>query len=380
MRVLAVLGIVLWGLAGTAVASTEPLLRPADGEAFFGDVVAAAPRDATRATVSSRGVVRQVRIFGGFLRTTVSGAPGPRGVTVVFRGPDGYPIVTRRTSGAYLLPASGAVAVPGSRRSVALERSLARIASRHTGVTGIWVQRLWDGRTAGVNADAEFPAGSLVKLPLVVGSVMRMGRHPWRHPAWRDVVAVLTRSDNSAANNLMKRFGSGCGTAADATAADGLRRLGARQSTFTDCYLTEDELQPRLPDGGRTSTPAWSNRHTTARDMGRMLFALHAAAVPTRAGTRQTGIDSLRARLIIDQLLQAVQVGQNANLFVDGLPAETPLAGKNGWRKNEQHSATLAYVRRGPLILVVLTQHTTGANVADARAIGREVAQAANGA
>jgi len=368
-------GLVAMG-AGRSTAAPIPV-RPVPGEAFFGQVVAVGPTAAERATISSRGVVRTVPVSAGIARAEVSGAVGPRGVTVVMRDAAGRAIARRSTRDAYLLPRSGRVAVPGDRRDAALETALGRIAARHPGINAIWVQKLWNGRAAGYNADAEFPAASLVKLPLAVGALMRMGTRPWLHPSWPDIVEVLRRSDDRAANRVVDAVGSGCGRGPDAAAADGLRRLGAHQSTYPGCYLLEDELQPRLPAGGVASTPTWSNRHTTARDMGRMLFALQAAAVPTPAGRRQTGVDPLRARMVLDLLLTADQVGANASLFAGGLPAGTPIAEKNGWRQHEQHGAAIAYTRRGPVILVVLTQRPGEADLADARAIAAEVARAA---
>lgn len=374
-RVLAAMGVLAMA-SGAALGAPIPV-RPVPGEAFFGQVVAVGPASAVEATVSSRGVVRTVPMSAGIARAEVSGRVGPRGATVVMRDAAGRAVARRATRDAYLLPRSGRVAVPGARRDRALENALARIAARHAGVNAIWVQKLWNGRAAGYNADAEFPAASLVKLPLAVGAVMRMGTRPWLHASWPDIVEVLRRSDDKAANRVVDAVGSGCGAGPDAAAADGLRRLGARQSTYPGCYLIEDELQPRLPAGGVARTPTWSNRHTTARDMGRMLFALQAAAVPTAAGRRQTGVDPLRARLVLDLLLTADQVGANASLFADGLPAGTPIAEKNGWRKQEQHGAAIAYTRRGPVILVVLTQRPGEADLADAREIGAEVARAA---
>ena len=367
----------LGALVPALVAAAPLPVRPVPGEAFFGQMVAVGPASAVEATVSSRGAVRTVPVSGGIARAEVSGPVGPRGVTVVMRDAAGRAIARRSTRDAYLLPRSGRVAVPGARRDRALENALGRIASRHPGVNAIWVQKLWNGRAAGYNADAEFPAASLVKLPLAVGALMRMGSRPWLHASWPDIVEVLRRSDDKAANRVVDAVGSGCGAGADVAAADGLRRLGARQSTYPGCYLIEDELQPRLPAGGVTMAPAGSNRHTTARDMGRMLFALQAAAVPTPAGRRQTGVDPLRARLVLGLLLTADQVGANASLFAAGLPAGTPVAEKNGWRKQEQHGAAIAYTRRGPVILVVLTQREGEADLADARAIGAEVARAA---
>lgn len=367
---------VLFAACGVATAAGPPI-RPVDGEAFFATVLAPAPRGAASAVLSSGGVTRAVQLTGREFRATLGGPVGPRSMTVVFRGHAGRILRTVSSRAAYLLPRSGRVAHPGYRRDIRLERFLAAIAMRHGGVTGIWAQRLWDGRAAGWNAAAEFPAASLVKLPLAVGAIMRMGSRPWRHPSWPDLVAVLRESDDESANRLVDGLGSGCTTSADAMAADGLRRLGAQHSTFTGCYLSESELQPGLPSAGTTSAPAGSNRHTTARDMGRMLYALQAAAVGIPRARRQTGLDTLRARLIIGLMLTAVQDGPNAALFAGGLPTGTPTAEKNGWRKSEQHGAGIAYTRRGPVIMVVLTQRAEGASLPDARAIGAEVARAA---
>ena len=363
-------------LAAPGVSLGAPLMHPVPGEAFFGDVTAVAPARAVTATFSSRGVAGTPVPSSPTTMGTVTGRPGLRGVTVVFRDAEGAMVGRRSTFGAFLLPASGSQAVAGARRSVPLERALSRIAQRHGGVTALWAQRLWDGRAAGWNANAEFPAASTVKLPLGVGAIMRMGPTPWSHSSWPDLSAALRLSDNGAANRLVQRLGSGCGTSADAAAADGLRRLGARQSTFTDCFMG-DELQPHLPAGSVAEAPQWSNRHTTARDLGRMRYSLQAAAVPTASARRQTGIPATKARLILGLLLTASQNGPNATLFAGGLPAGTPIAEKNGWRRNEQHGAAIAYTRRGPVILVVLTQRPEGANLADARQIGAEVARAA---
>ena len=360
-----------------SVGQAAPLMRPVDGEAFFGSVMAARPPGAATVVFSSRGVIQAPAPAAAPTRGEVSGRPGPRGVTAVFRDDTGAIVATREIHDAYLLPTNGDLAMPGSHRSLPLERSLARIAARHGGVTGLWAQRLWDGRAAGWNAGAEFPAASLVKLPLAVGAIMRMGPTPWTNPSWPHMVAMLRRSDNAAADALIEDLGSGCGTNADSAAADGLRRLGAEQSTFTGCYQLESELQPRLPGGSVAASPVWSNRHTTARDMGRMLYALQASAAATGAARRQTRIPIVDARLILGLLLTTVQDGPNATLFSGGLPPGTPIAEKNGWRTNEQHGAAIAYTRRGPAILVVLTQRSGGADPADARAIGAELARAA---
>ena len=169
-------------------------------------------------------------------------------------------------------------------------------------------------------------------------------------------------SSNLATNRLLRRLGG------PATAADGLRRLGARASTFPGEYIVGTELAP----------PRVSSRVTTAEDLGRMLFAIHAAAAGAPGARARTGLTAHQARLALGWLLASQQRGDNASLLAGGVPAGTPIAQKNGWIRAARHGAGILYGPRGPVIAVVLTYDEAGVGAAAARALGARVAAAAS--
>ncbi len=222
------------------------------------------------------------------------------------------------------------------------------------------MQDLATGAVAGVNAGAPFPAASTVKLGLLAGALARLGARPERTPEAYDLRAMTTFSSNLATNRLLGRLGGA------ATAADGLRRLGAGASTFPGGYLVGFELGP----------PPTSGRVTTAQDLGRMLFSLHAAAVGTPGAQRDTGLTVHQARLALGWLLASEQRGDNASLLAGGVAAGTPIAQKNGWLDDARHAAGIVYAPEGPRIAVLLTYDAGGVPIADARRIGGRVAAA----
>jgi beta-lactamase class A len=213
-----------------------------------------------------------------------------------------------------------------------------------------------------------------VKIGLLVGALARLGGAPERSPLADDLRAMAAWSSNLATNRVLRRLGG------PATAADGLRRLGARSSTFPGEYIVGTELQPALPaPGPGASPPAVSRRVTTAQDLGRMLFALHAAAVGAPGARARTGLSAHAARLALGWLLSSQQRGDNVSLVAGGLPAGAPTAQKNGWIRAARHSAAIAYTARGPVIAVLLTYDDRGVALPRARALGARVAAVAAG-
>ncbi|WP_217924226.1 serine hydrolase [Miltoncostaea oceani] len=359
---------------GGRAAAAPAAMSPSDGEAFLGVVVARAPAgaDAARLTVDGRPA-GEVAVRGGRARFTVSASPGRHALRVDFTRA-GAPAGSSRAAGAWLLPRSAAAAVPGDRVDPARAAALTRALSGAPAYRAAWVQDLATGATAGVAAGAPFPAASTVKIGLLVGALARLGAAPERAPLAYDLRAMAGWSSNLATNRVLRRLGGA------ATAADGLRRLGARSSTFPGEYIVGTELQPALPaPGAGAAPPRVSRRVTTAQDLGRMLFALHAAAVGAPGARAQTGLTAHAARLGIGWLLGSEQRGDNASLLAAGLPAGTPVAQKNGWVRAARHGAGIAYTPRGPVIAVLLTYDDRGVSLPRARAVGARVAGVAAG-
>ncbi len=349
-------------------------MTPSAGEAFLGPVVARAPAgaDAARLVVDGRPAAT-VAVRDGRARFTVGAPPGRHSLRVKFTR-SGRPAGATTATGAWLLPPSAAAATAGTRTDPALAAALTRALAGAPAYRAAWVQDLADGRTAGVAAGAPFPAASTVKIGLLVGALARLGPSPERSRLAYDLRAMAGWSSNLATNRVLRRLG---GTR---VAADGLRRLGARASTFPGEYLVGTELQPSLPaPGPGAAPPAVSRRVTTAQDLGRMLFSLHAAAVGAPGARAATGLTAHQARLGLGMLLASQQRGDNAGLLAGGVPPGTPIAQKNGWIRAARHAAGIVYLDRGPAIVVLLTYDERGVGLARARTLGARVAAAAAG-
>jgi hypothetical protein len=233
-------------------------------------------------------------------------------------------------------------AAPVRSTDTALAAHLRALGRAFPGYAAIWTHDLRTGRVAGWNSDARFPAASTVKLGVLLATLARL-RHPERSPLDYDLRAMASWSSNLAANRLVERFGAGA-------AQDALRRAGAWRSTYPQGYRvgTARADVVRQP-------PLVSGRVTTARDLGRLLYVLHAGALGNRPALRATGLDVARSRYAIRLLLASELGGANVGLVRPFVAARTPVAQKNGWLHDARHTAAIVYAPSGPRIVVVLT-------------------------
>lgn len=345
-------------------------VSPARGEAFFGTIVARAPAGADRATISSpRGGSVSVAVSRGRVRASVDWPLGPHDITIRFTRA-GRPAGGLKVQRAQLLPASATRTRPAATADPSLSRALAGALAGGPRYRAAWVQSLSSGRVGHVNAAARFPAASTVKLALAAAVIARLGGAPLESPYAYDLRAMLEWSSNLANNRLARRFGS-------SAAADGFRRLGTRSSTFTGEYIVGTEIQPALPSGDAANQPPGvSARVTTASDLARMLFSIHASMV-SRNARGHTGLTAHQARLLMGWMLASQQRGDNAGLFAGGLPRGARVAQKNGWINDARLGAAVVYGARGPVIVVLATYDDAGVGLARGRALGARVGRVA---
>ena len=362
--------IVIAATAGMVVAvkaDGRELDVPRAAEAFFGRVVATAPRGATRAElyVGDRLVAAR-RVRRSRVVLVVPRKPGRYDLRLRFER--GRRLLRRQESlGAWLLPRSAARARRERVRDARLSRSLAELGSRFHGWAGIWVHDVSTGRTAGWNSDASFPAASTVKLAVLIAALDRFGPRPERSSAWRDIRDLAVWSSNRATNRLLVRLG-GSESGGARIAETVLYRVGARSSTFTGFYRIGTADVPR-------PLPLLTYRRTTAHDLGRILFELHAAAVGNGLSQRRTGLSRHEARAGLALLLSSDPRGDNVGLFRPAVGRRLPMAQKHGWTTSVRHSAAIVYRPAGPRIVVLLT-YRPKLRVADAHALGRQLIRA----
>jgi hypothetical protein len=248
----------------------------------------------------------------------------------------------------------------GPRRpDASLASRLAAVAARANGAVGIWVHELGSGRYAGYEQDTRFAAASTVKLGALVAGVAASPR-PERSRWWYDVRQIGFWSSNLAANRVANELGY------DAVAA-GLRRLGMTSSTYPGPY--------RATTGWRPAPPGPHTRVTTARDLGRALYRLHAGAHGNAGVLRRLGLSRRQAIVALRVLASAQAAGENAGLLRPWLAGVTT-AEKNGWLSDTRTTASIVY-DGGRTTIVVVELYRPGVTYAEAKRLGLSVLQAA---
>jgi hypothetical protein len=262
-------------------------------------------------------------------------------------------------SAAPLAPLPRAAAALGPKRAdPTLARKLAAVAARFDGAVGIWVHELGTGRYAGVQADAPFAAASTVKLGALVAA-LRVSPQPERSRWWYDVRQIGFWSSNLAAN----RIAGGLGYAA---VGDGLRRLGMTSSTYPGPYRATTAWRP----------PGPHTRVTTARDLGRALYRLHAGAHGDARVLRLLGLTRRQAVVALRVLASAQPVRDNTGLLRPWL-GDSTVAEKNGWLSDTRTSAAIVY-REGRATIVVVEAYRPGVSLREAQLLGRNVVAVVN--
>lgn len=342
--------IVLAALTVALPAGAAEPLTPRSWEVSFGAVTARAPVGATRAElfVGDRLVVAGP-LARGVARFRLGLRPGRYDVRVRFVG-GGRLLRRDQAKAVWLLPASARAARRERSRDRGLGARLGRLGRGFPGYAGLWMHELATGRTAGWNSDASFPAASTVKLGVLVAALGRFGPRPERSVAWPEIRDLAVWSSNLASNRLLVRLG---GSEAGGTriVQETLRRLGATSSTFTGNYRLGTSVAADAP----RPPPLLTYRRTTAHDLGRILFELHAAAAGNRLSLRRAGLTRHEARVALALLLSSDPRGDNRGLLRPALGGGVPMAQKHGWTTSLRHTAAVVYGPRGPVIVVVLT-------------------------
>jgi beta-lactamase class A len=252
-----------------------------------------------------------------------------------------------------------------ARATPAIDLS-ARIAAI-PGITGVLARTMGaEPPVVAIRADERFAAASVIKLAIMT-TVYRAYDAGTAHPAdevrtrpddliggsnvlagtvpgrlWRLdtlVNAMITVSDNAAANTLITAFG-----------------MAEVNATMQLAGMTSSRLGRHFAD----VVPAWrrSENVVTPNDVGTLLFAIERGSregIPTIASPRS-------CREMIDVMLR----NDDRSKIVRGLPAGTPCAHKTGEIDGVRNDAAVVDpFGDDPYVLVVLTRDLTNYAAAD---------------
>jgi beta-lactamase class A len=278
-------------------------------------------------------------------------------------------LATSLASQVWLLPQSARTTVPARTTNLGWVRALRAAGASFDGYAGFWMHDISTGASAEWNADALFPAASTVKLGVLIAALKRFGPRPEGSRYGYDMGALAGWSSNLAANRLVS--GLGGADVGSVAAEQTMQRLGANSSTYTGFYRVGTSARhagnaPRQP-------PRVSTRVTTARDLGRLLYVLHAGAMGDPAAMRLLQLSRHEAQVGLGLLLSSAPTGDNVGLFRPSLGKTYPIAQKNGWITTARHTAAILYTSHGPVIVVVLTYRPAGLTRVDTTRLAERV-------
>jgi len=288
----------------------------------------------------------RVRVPRGPRRVTVPVPAGHHEVRVRARGPGGA--AASRTIRVWVLPRSGRRAgrVPGYV-DPGLQGEVEALVGAFPATSGVYVQHLVSGCGAAVNADAQFPAASTLKAAILLQAVRRGGAAPSSLGGLLDQM-ILT-SDDRAANAVLAAVGG------PAAVTEALHGLGLWRSLVRAPYILEGERRPlRI---ATTAQPAlFTNYITTPFELARLMVAVHRGALGV-GGLPRLGVP---ARAIRTEVLPRLLDVRDRTKLPSGLPAGAPVAHKTGYNTNVKADGGIAYLRRGPVVMAVMTWSASG--------------------
>ena len=111
---------------------------------------------------------------------------------------------------------------------------------------------------------------------------------------------------------------------------------------------------------------------TTARDLGRALYRLHAGAYGDTRVLRLLGLTRGQAAAALRVLTSAQPVADNVGLLRPWLPRGTTVAQKNGWLSDLRTTAAILYRNSGATIVVV-EAYRPRLGLREAQRLGRDI-------
>jgi beta-lactamase class A len=216
-----------------------------------------------------------------------------------------------------------------SRTSVGMTAFLTHYAEGHPGEFGVsFIELEGAGRSAQYGQDKVFTTASTYKLFVAFSTLKRIDNGSYE---WSDSVVdgrnlktcfddMIVKSDNPCAEALIKKIGR------DKLDSD-LRSIGLTKSTFRA-----------------------KNNQTTSAELAVFLTKLEKKKLPLKSASRDTLLGAMKRQV-----------------YRQGIPAGTSgeVADKVGFLNGLLHDAAIVYSPKGTYVLVILSDNSTWASIAD---------------
>ena len=132
---------------------------------------------------------------------------------------------------------------------------------------------------------------------------------------------------------------------------DTLHGLGLTRSLVRAPYIIDQERRRPLAISTTAQPALFTNYITTPFELARLMVAVHRAALGTGALARL----GVSARAVRTEALPRLLDVHDRTKLAAGLAAGVPLAHKTGYNTNVKADGGIAYLRRGPVVMAVMT-------------------------
>ena len=246
----------------------------------------------------------------------------------------------------FALHSTSSAAAPGPLGE--LQTQLSSLSMHAPGNVGIVIKDLTTGLTSGVNASADMPAASIIKIPVMVEVFRQMSlgtiglndtlhlQRGDRDNGWGDLAdartgsgysvsklmwLMITESDNTATNMLIRRIGR---DHINTT----MRKLGLAQTRLGDYIRSDGDIR---------------SLRSSPNDMMKLLEAM----------AQDRLVDEWSSRAMI-----TILTGQHHNgLLPQPLPRGIQIAHKTGTLHDTLNDVGIVYMNSEPYIIAVMTTH-----------------------
>jgi beta-lactamase class A len=201
----------------------------------------------------------------------------------------------------------------------------------HAGVFGVTFQELEGaGRSASYNGSKRFTTASTYKLFVAYGTLRKVDAGTWK---WTDKNISGGRTLSTCFNDMIVKSDNACGEVL-------LKKLGLTK-------LTSDIHALGLTNSGFTQA---ATPQTTADDLALFLNKLQNGNLPIKSASRARMLDAMKRQV-----------------YRQGIPAgaRSAVADKVGFLGSLLHDAAIVYSPKGTYVLVVMTDGSAWASIAD---------------
>jgi beta-lactamase family protein len=346
------------GVVEAAALPPPAIEQPAPYQVSYGLVTGRAASGTKVVVVSANGRVLAARKLHGpriWLRVPLpTGDVSVRVSTIASAGRRSSRVVRH----VFGLPAAARPKAARARNDAALARRLHRLADRHRGTSGFYVQSLTSGVGAAWNAKARFPAASTLKLGI---AATVLAEHPGIPPPGSRLDALLRElivpSDDAAANELLVWL-------AGSTSAGGqrvnalMRSIGLVDSIMYGGYVVRS-LSSRIPVRVERQPAFGVGKYTTAHDMTALWRALW-FATENRGPLRraQPGLTRADARYLFWLTAHVRDVPKLDRRVARA--HDVAVLHKAGWISTARHDTGLVFWRGGVFVAGVMTWNGNG--------------------